>query len=58
LAGPEATRWDGAAKKIFPSGTRLCELAAEAEESFRISVPEPIYLREVSFVKAPPSRTY
>jgi tRNA threonylcarbamoyladenosine biosynthesis protein TsaB len=56
LGGPEATRWDGAAKTIFPSATRLCELAAG--EHFTNMLPEPIYLREASFVKAPPSRTY
>jgi tRNA threonylcarbamoyladenosine biosynthesis protein TsaB len=58
VAGPEAIRWHEAAKTIFPSAATLCRLAAETSGLFGTALPEPIYLREVNFVKAPPSRSY
>jgi len=58
VAGPEAIRWHQAAKTLFPSATTLCRLAEETSSLFAAALPEPIYLREVSFVKAPPSRSY
>jgi tRNA threonylcarbamoyladenosine biosynthesis protein TsaB len=58
LAGPEALRWHVAAKTTFPSASVLCQLAAKNDGPFTTVVPEPVYWREVSFVRAPPSRAY
>lgn len=57
LLGPEANRWHPQARQIFPSAEILARLAAT-----RASVPaeelEPIYLRETTFIKAPPTKNY
>src|SRR5581483_12051667 len=55
VVGPEATRWFPAAKIIFPGATLIARLAADRTRSIA-GVIEPIYLRETSFVKAPPPR--
>jgi tRNA threonylcarbamoyl adenosine modification protein YeaZ len=55
LIGPEATRWDSSGKNEFPTGAAIGLLAANASVG-PPEILEPIYLREVSFVKAPPAR--
>jgi tRNA threonylcarbamoyl adenosine modification protein YeaZ len=57
LVGPEVTRWFPEGKMVFPQATTLVRLA-QARMDFVAGVGlEPIYLRETTFVKAPPPRT-
>ena len=50
FAGPEMER------VLFPSAAKVALLAAERADFLPGEKLEPIYLRETSFVKAPPSR--
>lgn len=56
IAGPDVTRLLGGGIELFPSAAVTARLATESS-----SVPAeslaPVYLREVSFVKAPAPRT-
>ena len=56
LVGPEVTRWISSGKIVLPSATRLATLAAPREDYVAGEKLEPIYLREINFVKAPPAR--
>jgi tRNA threonylcarbamoyladenosine biosynthesis protein TsaB len=56
LAGPEATRWFPNGRIIFPQAAMLARLAARRSDFVAGEMLEPIYLRETTFVKAPPSR--
>ena len=56
LVGPEVTRWFPAGRVLFPSAVTLTRLAAQRTEFVPGEQLEPIYLRETTFVKAPPSR--
>jgi tRNA threonylcarbamoyladenosine biosynthesis protein TsaB len=56
LAGPGLERWFPAARSVFPSATSTARLSLERFEVGPTPPLEPIYLREVSFVKAPPAR--
>jgi tRNA threonylcarbamoyladenosine biosynthesis protein TsaB len=56
LAGPDVTRWFGSGRVLFPSAALLARMASEREEFISGERMEPIYLREVQFVKAPPGR--
>lgn len=56
VAGPEATRWFSEAKPIFPRAAMLGRLALGRTDFVPGEKIEPIYLRETSFVKAPPPR--
>jgi tRNA threonylcarbamoyladenosine biosynthesis protein TsaB len=57
LIGPEVTRWFPGSRIVFPTATQLLSLAqANAGVSAEGSL-EPIYLREPTFVKAPPPRS-
>ncbi len=55
IAGPEASQWSTLGRELLPSAVLLARLGAGADP-----VPaeklEPIYLRPVAFVKAPPAR--
>ena len=53
--GPEATRWLPKGKILFPSAATLGRLAAGRSVFTSGDKLAPIYLREASFVKAPPS---
>lgn len=56
VIGPEATRLLPGAQPVFPRAAMLAQLA-RPRSSFVIGENlEPIYLRETSFVKAPPAR--
>ena len=55
IAGPEASRFVPDAREVFPSAVLLAKLAASHPPAPPESL-EPIYLRPVSFVKAPPPR--
>ncbi|MEY2466466.1 MAG: tRNA threonylcarbamoyladenosine biosynthesis protein TsaB [Verrucomicrobiota bacterium] len=56
LIGPEVTRWFPKGHVLFPSAVMLATLALSRTDFVRGEKLEPIYLREISFVKAPPSR--
>jgi tRNA threonylcarbamoyl adenosine modification protein YeaZ len=56
LVGPEVTRWFPNGRVLFPSAETLARLALNRTDFVRGEKLEPIYLRETSFVKAPPSR--
>ncbi len=56
LTGPEATRWFPSAKDLFPPAATLAQLAAKRTDFVAGEKLEPVYLRETSFVKAPPAR--
>jgi tRNA threonylcarbamoyladenosine biosynthesis protein TsaB len=56
LIGPEVTRWFPHARIIFPSAAMLAEMAINRNDFVPGEKIEPIYLRETSFVKAPPPR--
>ena len=52
-----APKAEGAIMNVFPSAALLAELAAARSDFVSADKLEPIYLRETSFVKAPPPRT-
>jgi len=56
LIGPEVTRWFPAGKIIFPRAAVLGRLAHGRTDFVAGEKLEPIYLRETTFVKAPPAR--
>jgi len=56
LAGPEVTRWFPAGRILFPSAAMLGRLAAARGDFVPGEKLEPVYLRETTFVKAPPPR--
>ena len=56
FVGPEITKWFPSGKIIFPSAATLAKLAAARNDFVAGENLEPVYLRETSFVKAPPPR--
>lgn len=56
VAGPDATRYFPEARNLFPDAATLAHLASSRTEFPPCEKIEPIYLREISFVKAPPLR--
>jgi tRNA threonylcarbamoyl adenosine modification protein YeaZ len=56
IIGPEVTRWFPAGKIIFPRAATLATLALARGDFMGDDALEPVYLRETTFVKAPPSR--
>ncbi len=56
LVGPEVTRWFPQGKLVMPRAARLAEMALSRADYRAPEALEPIYLRETSFVKAPPPR--
>lgn len=54
--GPDATRWISTGLVLLPSAAVMAELACQSFTPVPAEMLEPIYLREVSFVKAPPAR--
>jgi tRNA threonylcarbamoyladenosine biosynthesis protein TsaB len=56
LIGPEVTKWFPSGHVIFPRAASLAELASRRNDFVPGEKLEPIYLRETSFVKAPPAR--
>lgn len=56
IAGPEVTRWFPSGKVLIPDAAVIAELAGSRTDFLPGDQLEPIYLREVSFVKAPPPR--
>jgi len=56
LIGPEVTRWFPEGRIVFPRAAMLAQLAKGRSDFMAGENLEPIYLRETTFVKAPPSR--
>ena len=56
LLGPEADKWFPTARVLFPDAAMLGALADGRTEFIPGEKLEPVYLRETSFVKAPPPR--
>jgi tRNA threonylcarbamoyl adenosine modification protein YeaZ len=56
MAGPEVDRWFKNGKVLFPGAAVLGRLAGNRTGSMVGEKLEPIYLRETTFVKAPPVR--
>jgi tRNA threonylcarbamoyladenosine biosynthesis protein TsaB len=54
--GPEVTRWISSGRIAFPEAEALAQLADPAFQSVPGEALEPIYLRDVTFAKAPPLR--
>lgn len=56
VVGPEVTRWFPEGQTVFPQALTLARLAVSRHDFLPGEKLEPIYLRETTFVKAPPSR--
>lgn len=56
VIGPEADRWFGGARRIFPRASTLGRLARDCTQFVAGEHLEPIYLRPTTFVKSPPPR--
>jgi tRNA threonylcarbamoyl adenosine modification protein YeaZ len=56
LIGPEVTKWFPGARIVFPRAAVLGQIALRRDDFVPGEKLEPIYLRETSFVKAPPPR--
>ncbi len=56
IVGPEVARWYPGGRAIFPEAQALARLALPQLASGQSEALEPIYLRQTTFVKAPPSR--
>jgi len=56
--GPEVAAWFPRSLVIFPRASTLASLALRHSPSVSGQSLEPIYLREPSFVKAPPPRSW
>jgi tRNA threonylcarbamoyladenosine biosynthesis protein TsaB len=55
LAGREAARWFPNGRTIFPRAAMLAKLAAARNDFLPGEALKPVYLRETSFMKAPPA---
>lgn len=56
VVGPEVDRWFGEGRVLMPEAAQLGRLVAGRTDFVPGERIEPIYLREVQFVKAPPPR--
>ncbi|HTL16703.1 MAG TPA: tRNA (adenosine(37)-N6)-threonylcarbamoyltransferase complex dimerization subunit type 1 TsaB [Patescibacteria group bacterium] len=56
LVGPEVTKWFSKGRTLFPTAATLGKLAWRAPAWLAGEELAPIYLRQTSFVKAPPPR--
>jgi len=56
LIGPEATKWFPGARIVLPRAAVLGQLGLRRNDFLSGEKLEPIYLRETTFVKAPPPR--
>jgi tRNA threonylcarbamoyl adenosine modification protein YeaZ len=56
LIGPEVTKWFPSGRIFFPAAATLCQLAQQRTDFVAGEKLEPIYLRETTFIKAPPAR--
>jgi tRNA threonylcarbamoyladenosine biosynthesis protein TsaB len=56
IIGPDASQWFATAQEIYPDAAILGRLACGRRDFVPGEKLEPIYLREVSYTKAPPAR--
>lgn len=56
MVGPEVIRWFPGGRQLYPRAEVLAQLVAGRKAFVPGEKLEPIYLRETSFVKAPPPR--
>lgn len=56
LVGPEIVRWFPEGWVVYPHAATLARFAASRTDFLSGEKLEPIYLRETTFVKAPPAR--
>jgi tRNA threonylcarbamoyladenosine biosynthesis protein TsaB len=56
LIGPQVTKWFPEGQVVFPRAVVLARLAIGRDDFLPGEKLEPIYLRETTFVKAPPPR--
>ena len=56
LIGPGVTKWFSGVRTIFPSAAVLGQIGLRRNDFVPGEKLEPIYLRETTFVKAPPPR--
>jgi tRNA threonylcarbamoyladenosine biosynthesis protein TsaB len=56
VVGPDADQWFPSAEALNPDAAALARLAVSRTEFLAGEEIEPIYLRETTFVKAPPPR--
>lgn len=56
LIGPEVTKWFPGGRLVFPRAAVLAQMAVPRSDFLPGEKLEPIYLRETTFVKAPPPR--
>ncbi len=56
LVGPEVTRWFPNGTVVYPQAATLARLASQRSDFIPGEKLDPIYLRETTFVKAPPAR--
>jgi tRNA threonylcarbamoyladenosine biosynthesis protein TsaB len=56
ILGPDVTKWFPHAANVFPDAAILARLACGRRDYLPGAKLEPIYLRDVSFKKAPPLR--
>jgi tRNA threonylcarbamoyladenosine biosynthesis protein TsaB len=56
LIGPEVTKWFAGGRIVFPRAAVLGRMALRRSNFVAGEKLEPIYLRETSFVKAPPPK--
>ena len=56
VVGPEVPRWFPDGRVVFPEATMVAQMAAAQNKFVSGEELEPIYLRETTFVKAPPRR--
>jgi tRNA threonylcarbamoyl adenosine modification protein YeaZ len=54
--GPEVTRWIAKGRIVFPRALTMARLAFRRPDFVSTDKLEPFYLRETTFVKAPPAR--
>lgn len=55
IVGPDCAAWCPGAGNVFPTASRLAEIAAASEAEVKAAPLEPIYLRTTAFIKAKPS---
>jgi tRNA threonylcarbamoyladenosine biosynthesis protein TsaB len=58
IVGPEVSKWFPAGRVVVPRASSLGQLALGRSDFILGEKLEPIYLRETSFVKAPPPRQF
>jgi|SRR5436190_1908232 len=56
IIGPEVRKWFAVGRDVFPRAAVIGRLASSKQDFVSGDRLEPIYLRETSFVKAPPAR--